>query len=174
MSLFHTRLNQCPQRPEGRPRRGISVVEVSLVLVIGAVAVYWVPRVMANMEREKATDAFDFLNSVREAQVDFHAQAGHYAANLSQLDLDRTAPIHFSIGPVDSTTDAWSLTLTRAGTATDNKYTVIFTEQGFDSRRSSVTGDLIPQDLLSGQFVSPDLIAGGWAGRPDIHGDSDR
>ncbi|QDV61606.1 hypothetical protein [Crateriforma conspicua] len=174
MSLFHTRLNQCPQRPEGRPRRGISVVEVSLVLVIGAVAVYWVPRVMANMEREKATDAFDFLNSVREAQVDFHAQAGHYAGNLSQLDLDRTAPIHFSIGPVDSTTDAWSLTLTRAGTATDNKYTVIFTEQGFDSRRSSVTGDLIPQELRPRNDISPDLLAGGWAGRPDLHGDSDR
>lgn len=128
-----------------RSRRGFTLVELAVVVVIiGVLAAFAVPRFLSSVERSKAAEAFNFLSSVQAAQERFHARQGTYAAVLTDLDIKMTTPKYFTNGAIaagstSSLEDSWTLTLTRQGASAGyGAYTVTFTEEGYDANASTI------------------------------------
>jgi type II secretory pathway pseudopilin PulG len=127
------------------------LVELAVVIVIiGVLAAFGVPRFLKSVERSKAAEAFNYLSAVRSAQERFQSTNGTYADAAADLDISFPAPKYFTIadpvaGGSGSIEDSWSVTLTRAGTAAGyGAYTVIFTESGFDDTNSTIPDDINP------------------------------
>ncbi len=140
-------------------RHGFTLVELAVVVVIiGVLAAFAVPRFLSSVERSKAAEAFNYLASVRAAQERYHARQGTYAAVATDLDIKMTAPKYFTAGAIAagstlSLEDSWSLTLTRAGAAAGyGAYTVTFTEEGYDSVNSTINAkpDINPMGTSGG------------------------
>jgi len=136
------------QAKRGREgQRGFTLVELAIVIVIiGVLASFGVPRFRDAVERSKCGEAFSYLASVRAAQERYHAREATYADDLSKLDIAMPAPKYFTVGTVaaGSTSDledSWSLTLTRSGASAGyGQYTVTFTEEGYDAVNSTIDG----------------------------------
>jgi len=128
-----------------RVRRGFTLVELAVVVVIiGVLAAFGVPRFIKSVERSKAAEAFNYLASVRAAQERFHGRQGSYADEFPGLDINLSPPKYFDVGAMGagSTGDlenSWTLTLTRKGASAGyGAYTVTFTENGYDSANSTI------------------------------------
>jgi len=128
-----------------RNARGFTLVELAVVVVIiGVLAAFAVPRFLASVERSKAAEAFNYLSSIQAAQERYHARQGTYAAEVTGLDIQMTNMKYFTAGAVvaGSTTsleDSWSQTLTRTGASAGyGEYTVTFTDQGYDPSASTI------------------------------------
>ncbi len=128
-----------------KSERGFTLVELAVVIVIiGVLAAFGVPRFIKSVERSKAAEAYAYLSSVRSGQERFHAREGTYCATITDLDLMLSTPKYFSVGTIGpgstgSLENSWSLTLTRLGpSAGYGPYTVTFTEDGYDSVNSTI------------------------------------
>jgi type IV pilus assembly protein PilA len=130
-----------------RGRHGFTLVELAVVVVIiGVLAAFAVPRFLASVERSKAAEAFNYLSAIQAAQERYHARQGTYADDVTKLDIMMSPSKYFTAGAVaaGSTTsleDSWSLTLTRTGASAGyGQYTVTFTEEGYDPNGSTISG----------------------------------
>ena len=134
-----------------KPRRGFTLVELAVVVVIiGVLAAFGVPRFLQSVERSKAAESFAYLSAVRTAQERYHAREGTYASDLTTLDIQAPTPKYFSVGTVAAgstgdLSDSWTLTLTRSGSSAGyGAYEVTYTDQGFDSANSTIDAEINP------------------------------
>jgi prepilin-type N-terminal cleavage/methylation domain-containing protein len=133
------------------PRAGFTLVELAVVIVIiGVLAAFGVPRFLKSVERSKAAEAFNYLSAVRDSQERYEAQNGTYADDVTKLDISFPAPKYFTVGTPAAggsghIEDSWTLTLTRTGSSSGyGAYTVTFTDQGYDSTNSTIVADVNP------------------------------
>jgi len=137
---------------KGSRNSGFTLVELAVVVVIiGVLAAFAVPRFLASVERSKAAEAFNYLASIHSSQERYHARQGTYAADLSTLDIELVDPEYFTVGSVavpSGETDletGWELTLTRVGASAGyGAYTVVFNHDGFDPVNSTIQADISP------------------------------
>jgi prepilin-type N-terminal cleavage/methylation domain-containing protein len=129
------------QRPATRAkkRRGFTLVELAgVIVIVGVLAAFGVPRFLKSVEKSKASEAFGYLSAVRSAQERYQSQQGCYAGRVADLDIQYATPKYFRVGAIgagstSSLESSWKLTLTRAGApARYSSYTVVFTDQGYD------------------------------------------
>ena len=124
---------------------GFTLVELAVVVVIiGVLAAFAVPRFLASVERSKAAEAFNFLSSVQAAQERYHARQGTYADELTDLDIkmthtevfhrrhDRRREHRQPPGLLDADADPGGRS------AGYGEYTVTFTEEGYDGENSTI------------------------------------
>lgn len=134
--------------PRRCTRKGFSLVELSVVvIVIGVLAAFGVPRWLQSVERSKASEAYNYLAGVRSSQERYRQLQGAYATSVSDLDMTQSAPVFFNnpaIIVADETT--WTLTLTRLDASTGyGAYTVAFNQDGYDSVNSTIVDDVNPR-----------------------------
>jgi len=137
-------------------RRGFSLVELAVVvIIIGVLAAFGVPRFRDSVERAKASEAVSFLSSIRSAQERYQARTGVYASKVGDLDIAMQAPKYFrdsgGSAEVGNTTEitvgtvpknpTWSFTLVRdSASSSYGNYSVVFTQLGLDST-STISSD---------------------------------
>ena len=135
-----------------KARFGFTLVELAVVVVIiGVLAAFGVPRFLQAVERSKASESFAYLSAVRTAQERYHAREGTYASAITDLDIQAASPKYFTVGTIAASSsgtsleDSWTLTLTRTGSSAGfGAYTVIFTDQGFDATGSTIPAAINP------------------------------
>lgn len=126
-------------------KKGFTLVELAVVIVIiGVLAAFGVPRFREAVERSKAGEAFNYLSAIRSSQERYHSRQGAYAGEPAELDINFPNPKYFSIGTVTFDEDSWEVTLFRTGkSAGYGKYTVKFTETGY-STESNIPAAINP------------------------------
>ena len=145
-----------------RGQKGFTLVELAIVIVIiGVLASFGVPRFRDAVERSKAGESLNYLSAIRAAQERYHAREGTYASDVADLDVSIPSPKYFTVGTIaagstDDIESSWTLTLTRVGASAGyGAYTVAFSELGYDSDNSTIN-DLPQINPISTQAAVAD------------------
>lgn len=130
------------------PRAGFSLVELTIVVVIlGVLATFAVPRFMSTVEKTKASEAFSYLSQLETAQARYNAENGKYANRRNKLDIDIDKPEFFRTSRLRSSNwqTRWEMKLTRNGASSGyGRYTVVFDQNGYNASKSTIPADLAP------------------------------
>jgi type IV pilus assembly protein PilA len=132
--------------------KGFSLVELSIVVVIlGVLAIYAVPKFLQSVERTKAATGFTFLTDLGKKQELFWQQKGRYAYSQMELQAELSAvlihPDAFKVSGYASGDweTRWGVKLTRDGASSGfGRYTIVWNQDGWDSNGSSIPSELQP------------------------------
>jgi prepilin-type N-terminal cleavage/methylation domain-containing protein len=137
-----------------RVRKGFTLVELAVVIVIiGVLAAFGVPKFLQSVEKSKAAEAFNYLSTVAAAQERYLAQNGIYLDTTSGNGaLDVTLPTlqyftasAYTASNATSGSPTWTCTLTRiAGSSSFGSYTVAWNQDGFDPTNSTIPQTISP------------------------------
>src|SRR5687768_13009471 len=88
-----------PDALRTRGRKGFTLVELAVVIIVmGVLAAFAVPRFLDSIERSRAAEAFNYQAAVRAAQERFQVRHGTYADDVAELDIHMRVPKFFSVG----------------------------------------------------------------------------
>jgi len=130
-------------RVQDRRREGFSLVELAVVIVIvGVLAAFGVPRYRDSVERTKAAEAFNYLAAVRSAQERHLTHDGQYSAGTKFLDIQLDPPRYFNKIDMTGAADVdllthegdpgWEMVLSRdSASSSYGAYKVVFSERGY-------------------------------------------
>jgi prepilin-type N-terminal cleavage/methylation domain-containing protein len=136
-----------------RTRRGFTLVELAVVIVIiGVLAAFGVPKFLQSVEKSKASEAFNYWSSVQAAQERYIAQNGVYWASTNTDTLDIVLPtLQYFTAPTITASNTtagsptWAGSLARiAGSSSYGAYTVAWSQNGFDSTNSTIPQAISP------------------------------
>ena len=131
---------------------GFTLVELAVVVVIiGVLAAFAVPRFLVSVERSKASEAFNYASTLHSAMERYQARQGTYADAITKLDTNMNAPEYFTVGAVvvpssvSSLETGWEITMTRAGSSAGyGAYTVVWSHEGYDTTNSTIVNAINP------------------------------
>ena len=88
---------------EVKARKGFTLVELAVVIVIiGVLAAFGVPRFLKSVERSKAAEAFNYLSAVRDAPGTLHCSARSLRRCDQRLGYHPVGAAVFRPGQLDS------------------------------------------------------------------------
>lgn len=137
---------------QAKSRNGFTLVELAVVVVIiGVLAAFGVPRLLRAVERTKAAEALNYLQAIRASQERYLTRESTYTSVIADLDVTFSALKYFTAGAMTGAADTWSLTLTRITPAGGyGPYTVVFTQDGFNATSSTILPEINPMGSPSG------------------------
>jgi len=142
-----------------KTRRGFTLVELAVVIVIiGVLAAFGVPKFLQSVEKSKATEAFNYWSAVQSAEERYIAQNGVYWDTSAAAPLPTTLDIvlptlqYFTLSSIKATqgtdtsgSSTWAGTLGRIGSSSSyGSYTVSWTQNGFDGAASTIPQTISP------------------------------
>ncbi len=136
-----------------RTRKGFTLVELAVVIVIiGILAAFGVPKFLQSVEKSKAAEAFNYWSTVQSAQERYIAQNGVYWATTNSDSLDTVLPtLQYFTAPTITATPGtsgaptWAGSLIRnSGTSSYGPYAVAWTQDGFDATNSTIPQTISP------------------------------
>lgn len=137
-----------------RSRKGFTLVELAVVIVIiGVLAAFGVPKFLQSVEKSKATEAFNYWSTVQAAQERYIAQNGVYwdsSSTTGPLDIVLPTLQYFTLTSITQTSGAsgtpeWNGQLTRiASSSSYGAYVVAWDSEGFDPTNSTIPQTISP------------------------------
>lgn len=135
-----------------RRQQGFSLVELTIVVVIlGVLATFAVPRFTTSVERTKATEGLSYVHQLQRQQERHLATVGRYATSLTELKRTTgetlETPQHFDVSALNSSDwqSKWKVKLTRNGASSGfGRYTIVWSQDGFVVSQSSIPSSLKP------------------------------
>lgn len=132
-------------------RAGFSLVELTIVVVIlGVLATFAVPRYQASVEKTKVAGAFQSLSEIQNLFARKLAMDGTYMGPSWDLELNPWIPEGFRFVRLRSGDweKRWELVVRRNGPSSGfGRYRIVWNQDGFHARRSTVPEELLPPGL---------------------------
>ena len=133
-------------------KKGFSLVELTIVVVIlGILATFAVPRFMTSVEKTKASEGLSYLHQVEQQQSRYMAWHGRYAKSTKELRADMgetlASPSFFDTTAFSSSDweERWSTRLIRNSASSGfGRYTIAWGQDGFIKSKSSIPTALKP------------------------------